>query len=439
MPASGGPALPADGPELSVRFRRGLRVLAGAYLLVLAAGFLGAAFLPSPPSGARGAWWALKAGAALAWAPAFLLANRRRILEGENLRHLWGAANRITLARGALLGLLAGYLFVPEAPGLGGWLPALLYAAAAAADALDGFWARRTGTGTRLGALLDGELDGLGLLLATALAVLHGRLPPAFLAVGLAKPAYAAALGLRRLAGGSLHELPPSYLRRRLAGFQMGLAAVCLWPPARPPATVLAQALIGLPLLAGFLRDGLVACGLLDPSHPAYQRWKGRLGRLAFAWAPPALRAAAAALAVLGIAAALSSRARGGDLLGAWRAAVLFVPAGLRPTAAALAAALQLSGLAVLAAGRPRRAVPAAAALLLLVEGSRAFQGPWDVTGAIALSVALLLYLLRPASPAAGPLAAVTGRGRLPAFIGRPRRERRRAPGAPGREPSRAG
>ncbi len=380
---------------------------------MLAAGFLGAVFLPSPPSGARGAWWALKVGAVLAWPPAFLLVNRRRVLDGDNLRHLWGAANRITLARGALLALLAGYLFVPEAPGIAGWLPALLYAAAAGADALDGFWARRTGSGTRLGALLDGELDGVGLLLASVLAVQYGRLPPVFLAVGLAKPAYTAALGLRRLSGGRLRDLPPSYLRRRLAGFQMGLAAVCLWPPARPPATVLAQVLIGIPLLAGFLRDGLAATGLLDLSRPAYQRWKGRLGRLGFAWAPPVLRAAAGAAAALRIAAALSARLRGEQLLGVWSAAVLFLPAGARPAAAAAAAALQLLGLAVLAAGHPRRASPGCAALLLLIEAWRSFQGPWDATGAVVLSAALLLYLLRPASPAgSAPDASLNGRWR---------------------------
>jgi phosphatidylglycerophosphate synthase len=337
---------------------------------------------------------------------------------------------------------LAGFLFLPDAPGLSGWLPALLYAAAAGADALDGFWARRTGSLTRLGALLDGELDGVGLLLASVLAVQYGRLPPVFLAVGLAKPAYAAALGLRRLAGGPLHELPPSYLRRRLAGFQMGVTAVCLWPAAAPPATILAQVLLGVPLLTGFLRDGLAACGLLDPSRPAYQSWKARLGRLAFTWAPPVLRAAAGAAAALRIAAALSARLGGQDLLGAWRAAVAFLPAGARQAAAALTAALQLSGLLVLASGRPQRAAPVSAGLLLLVEALRAFQGPWDATGALVLAAALLLYLLRPARPAgtAGSEQAASGAGRparAPPAGPAPRRppERRRGPGARGPEP----
>jgi phosphatidylglycerophosphate synthase len=309
-----------------------------------------------------------------------------------------------------LLALLAGFLFAPEAPDLRGWLPALLYTAAAAADALDGFWARRTGTSTRLGALLDGELDGVGLLVAMALAVQYGRLPAAFLAIGLAKPAYAAALAVQRLAGGRARELPPSYLRRRLAGFQMGLAAVFLWPLAGPPGTTLAQALIGLPFLAGFLRDGLAAGGLLDTGHPAYLRWKARLGRLAFLWTPPVLRAAAGAAAALRIAAALAAGLGGreapgagpGAALGAWRAAVGFLPAAVQPAAAALAAALQVAALAVLAAGYPRRALPAAAMVALLIEGLRAFQGPWDPLGALILGTALLLLLLRPAPRRSG-------------------------------------
>jgi CDP-diacylglycerol--glycerol-3-phosphate 3-phosphatidyltransferase len=372
---------------------------------LLTCGFLAAVFLPYPPSAARGAWWALKAGAVLAWLMGFLLANRRRLLEGENLNHLWGAANLITLARGGLLALLAGFLFKPEAPGLRGWLPALLYTAAAAADALDGSWARRTGTSTRLGTLLDGELDGVGLLLAMALAVQYGRLPAAFLAIGLAKPAYTAALAVQRLAGGRAHELPPSYLRRRLAGFQMGLAAAFLWPIAGPPGTTLAQLLIGIPFLAGFLRDGLAAGGLLDTAHPAYLRWKARLGRLAFAWTPPVLRAAAGAAAALRIAAALAAGLGAREALGAgpgaaleaWRAAVGFLPAAVQPAAAALTAALQLAALVLLAAGHPRRAVPACAMLVLLIEGLRAFQGPWDPLGALILGAALLLLLLRPA------------------------------------------
>jgi hypothetical protein len=215
----------------------------------------------------------------------------------------------------------------------------------------------------------------------------------------------------------------------------MGLAAAFLWPLTGPPGTTLAGALIGIPFLAGFLRDGLAAGGLLDTGHPAYLRWKARLGRLAFAWTPPVLRAAAGAAAALRIAAALAAglgareapqagpgAVMGAGLnaaLGAWRAAVAFLPAAIQPAAAALAATLQLAALAVLAAGHPRRVLPACALVVLLSEGLSSFQGPWDPLGAMALGAALLLLLLRPAprrsgapaprnrpAPAAGPVTA---------------------------------
>jgi hypothetical protein len=77
------------------------------YLLVLVAGKTVTASWPRPASATRGAWWALKVATILAWQLAFLLANRRQALEGGNLRHLWGAANRLTLAQGVLLSIAA--------------------------------------------------------------------------------------------------------------------------------------------------------------------------------------------------------------------------------------------------------------------------------------------------------------------------------------------
>jgi hypothetical protein len=40
--------------------------------------------------------------------------------------------------------------------------------------------------------------------------------------------------------------------------------------------------------------------------------------------------------------------------------------------------------------------------LVLLIEGLRAFQGPWDPLGALILGAALLLLLLRPAPRRSG-------------------------------------
>ncbi len=383
--------------EHARQFRGGMIVTAAVSLAVAAASAALCVLLLRPADPVRAVWWSLKTGAVLAWQVGFLALNRRGVLQGENLPHMWGAANRLTLARGMLLALLAGFLFEGEPPGAAGWIPALLYTVAAVADFLDGFWARRTGTQTRLGALLDGELDAVGILVSVGLAVQYGRLPAGFLVLGLARPAYSAGLALHAMRGGAVRELPPSYMRRRLAGFQMGITAVFLWPVSRPPVTTLAQAIVAVPLLAGFLRDGLAASGLLDPRHPAYQAWKGRVGRLLFGWGPPVYRALAGLMAALRVALAVSARLQGADPLAPWRPAGLLLPASARPVAAAAAAAVQLAALAVMAAGFPRRGMYACALVFLLVEALRAFQSGLDPVGAVALCAALLLYVFRPA------------------------------------------
>jgi hypothetical protein len=83
--------------------------------------------------------------------------------------------------------------------------------------------------------------------------------------------------------------------------------------------------------------------------------------------------------------------------LAAWRTVGLLWPPPVRPAATAAAATLQLVTLTVLAAGWPRRAVAASALLFLLAEGLRVFQGRLDAVGAVSLTAALFLYILRPA------------------------------------------
>jgi CDP-diacylglycerol--glycerol-3-phosphate 3-phosphatidyltransferase len=73
------------------------------------------------------------------------------------LRPSLGAANWLTLLRGGLIAVLAGFVFQPTLAGgsLAGWVawaPAALYIAAAALDGADGFLARVTGSETCLGA-----------------------------------------------------------------------------------------------------------------------------------------------------------------------------------------------------------------------------------------------------------------------------------------------
>ena len=85
------------------------------------------------------------------------------------------------------LGLLAGFVFLPQPSGGLAWLPALLYTLAIMADYLDGYFARLTHHATVLGEILDIEFDALGILMATSLAVHYGQLPWWYLPIGLSR------------------------------------------------------------------------------------------------------------------------------------------------------------------------------------------------------------------------------------------------------------
>lgn len=387
-----------SGPSPELRYRRGLAVLAVLYPAAACAPILQAFASPGLAEPGLGPFaGAAKACAILAWQYLFLLRSRGRALRGENLDYLWGWANRVSLARGILLAWLGSFLFVPEPAGFSGWIPAGLYAAAAAADFLDGYIAKRTDTRTELGAHLDGHLDGIGLLLALSLAVQYRRLPLPFLALGVAKPLYSLYLGVRRRAGGRIRDLPPSYLRRRLAGFLMAVGAAVLWPGIDWGAAVLAASLVGVPFLAGFVRDALAASGILDPRDPVYQARKGRTGRFLFGALPPALRRAAGLAAVFRIAVYLRTVIGGGNpALVPWFPGIPGLPSEAGLPAAAALAALQVAALAVTAAGKPRSLQAPAWAAFLLAEALRSSGAGLDAVGALSLAAVLGLFVFRP-------------------------------------------
>ena len=107
----------------------------------------------------------------------------------------WG--NRLTIMRGLLISMMAGFLFIPWPTGWLSWLPAMLYLFADIADFLDGYVARKTNHATLLGARLDMEFDSLGTLLVSLLAVWYGQLPWWYLLIGLARYFFLFGLWLR--------------------------------------------------------------------------------------------------------------------------------------------------------------------------------------------------------------------------------------------------
>ena len=187
-----------------------------------------------------------------------------------------GAANMITINRGWLISVLAGIALIaagkPDAADWIMWLPALLYLAAGCGDFCDGLVARLTRTESLLGARLDMSMDALGLLVASAAAVLLRRLPPAFLLVGLSYYLFQLGLIHRRFRGKILRPLTDRPFGRAMAGIHMGFVGLALMPTLSATLLKHAAMLLMAPLLLGFIWDWLVVTGRLGDETARQQR-----------------------------------------------------------------------------------------------------------------------------------------------------------------------
>jgi CDP-diacylglycerol--glycerol-3-phosphate 3-phosphatidyltransferase len=242
------------------------------------------------------AWrWTIAAAGALAFQLIYVWRGlEHNYRQGEHLLlPTLGSGNHLTLLRGLVLALLAGFLLVPRPSGALAWLPAALYTLAILADLLDGYLARVSRHTTVLGESLDMEFDCLGMLVAIALAVHYAQIPLWYLPLGFARYLFLAGIWLRRRQGKPVHDLPHSLHGRMLAGIEMGYASVLLWPVFYPPATVLAGVAVAVPILASFLRDWLIVGGRIDPASPRYLAARRRAAWILTGWLPVGLRFAA--------------------------------------------------------------------------------------------------------------------------------------------------
>ena len=280
--------------NLSERWRPVPSSLRSAWFLVGATGFaLNILCRSLTPAG-----WISSAGWLLAssvWFYIWLYAGwhlvGHKTNEAKEIELRLGAGNLLTLGRGWLLALLAGFLLGPEPDGFGRWLPVVAYTVSDIADYFDGYLARRQGLATNLGVALDLELDALGLLLAVGVAIHLGALPWWFITFGVARYSYTVLIRVRQWLGLPVYELSPSKGRRPIAGISMGYISASLWPILDQPELTLAGVVFMLPFTAGFIRDGLVVAGQLDPSSPDYRRWRSWGRRLLLQWAPLIFRA----------------------------------------------------------------------------------------------------------------------------------------------------
>lgn len=208
---------------------------------------------------------------------------------------LWptlGMANAVSLIRGILLFLLAGFLFLPRPTIALTWLPAALYTADRITDLFDGYIARVTRRESKLGAMLDIELDGLGLLVAVILGVQYGLLPAWYLLLAISRQLFVAGLWFRTRLHLPNADLPPSDNRRLIAGFQTGFLTVMLWPHLSPEVTHLIAYLFALPLIYSFGRDWLVVSHVIAPQTSSYQQVRHAIKQIFEQWLPTLMRLA---------------------------------------------------------------------------------------------------------------------------------------------------
>ncbi len=239
-------------------------------------------------------WASIAASVTLGYFRRILPLNRRK---GETqLFPDFGAGTWLSLFCGLLLALLAGFLFRPMPAGWLAWTPALLYTLTRLLDLWDGYLARRANRVSELGAALDIELDGLGVLLAVALGVQYGRLPVWYLILAVSRQLFVAGMWLLKRRGKPVYDLPPSENRRIIAGFQTGFLTVALWPILSPPLTRFMALAFAIPLVASFGRDWLVVSGVIDADTPAYQRGRRIVKRVVEGWLPLVARIGGALL-----------------------------------------------------------------------------------------------------------------------------------------------
>lgn len=166
----------------------------------------------------------------------------------------FGAANRVTLLRGGLLALLAGFgvvVLAGDAQAGTAW-PFALALTALLLDGVDGAVARSTGTASGFGARFDMELDAALALVLAILVFAYDRAGLWVLLLGL--PRYAFLAGARWMPA-LRRPLAPSQRRRVICVVQVATLAGSLLPWVGPPLPALACAIAAVLLYGSFALD----------------------------------------------------------------------------------------------------------------------------------------------------------------------------------------
>ena len=197
------------------------------------------------------------------------LRMNRRKPEDTLLPNL-GYATWLTLLRGILIAILAGFAVTGRPPGMIIWVPGVAYLLASLLDILDGYVARRTNRITILGKSLDMKFDALGTFIATMVGIHLGALPLWYMLVGLAYYLFEIGAYLRKRTGRRVYPLDAYMARRVIAGYQMGFLSVALLPVFPVEALHVAAWAFFAPTLLVFLRDWAILTGRVDPFSSSF-------------------------------------------------------------------------------------------------------------------------------------------------------------------------
>jgi phosphatidylglycerophosphate synthase len=193
-------------------------------------------------------WFALKASACFA---VIALVVAARISPANHPYVTFGPANWVTMARAALVALVAGVIGETR-------LPVIAAAAAAAAivgtllDGLDGWLARRSGMSSAFGARFDMEVDALLILALSILAWRYDKAGAWVIASGLLRYLFVVAGWIWPWME---RPLEPSRRRQAVCVIQIVALIAVVLPAVTPPmSTAIAAAALAV-LAASFLVD----------------------------------------------------------------------------------------------------------------------------------------------------------------------------------------
>ncbi len=163
-----------------------------------------------------------------------------------------GAANAVTLLRGALACLLVPVLLIPG--GLAGnerlaWALAAAVTAGLALDGVDGWLARRAGLASPYGARFDMEVDAVLAALLSLVALVSGKAGFWVIALGFMRYAFVAATAAWPWLGA---PLPPRAGRKTACVIQIAVLTAMMVPVVAPPVSTLAGGLATLALAVSF-------------------------------------------------------------------------------------------------------------------------------------------------------------------------------------------